>query len=169
MMLDPAVAGTPAGRTKFADLRRSVGLMRRSQKRITNLLPGKGGLEIAQAPRTVPDAPSKVREAIRDVRPGRWRTSWPEKTAPAQTIEDAGAARAANPVPSAAIPFGTDSRDSSSLPMTDTATGAPVSVSLPLGQGTQAGPSTSDAPAALDSRKALLLVAAIAAVFLFRK
>jgi hypothetical protein len=42
-------------------------------------------------------------------------------------------------------------------------------VSLPLGQGTQAGPSTSDAPAALDSRKALLLVAAIAAVFLFRK
>lgn len=80
------------------NLRRSIAQLRREQKPFTRLHPGVGGLEIAMGPRVVPDAPSGVREALRDRRPLKLRTSQALQSAtPGEVVDELGRTRARTP------------------------------------------------------------------------
>jgi hypothetical protein len=63
-----ALSGTNSSRSTPKDLRTSIAMIRRGQKRAWNMVPGLGGLDVAMGVRQVPDSPDGAREAISDKR-----------------------------------------------------------------------------------------------------
>lgn len=90
----------PSQGTVLRGLRAQIGAARRGLKPVVRLTPGLGGLDVAQSPRLVPDTPSGVREAIRDIRPKQLRGAFiGHRTVPGTIVETLAAERSAQGPP----------------------------------------------------------------------
>lgn len=89
----PAPADVASKKVNPRAIRQLVAEKRHRSKPVTVLRPGLGGLDVAMGRRLVPDTPSGVREAIRDVRAKRLHGAMSQhQTAPAAIVQARAAA-----------------------------------------------------------------------------
>lgn len=150
--------------------RMRVGIARRALKRPVKLKRGLGGLDFAMGPRFVPDLPSYVREAIRNVRPGTLHgTLVGHRTAPDFVSTTLASARAGRSLTGTGVAV--DHENTTAPIPSSSSTNPPLGINLKFGTGIAVNPEAEDrpqaapvpvAPTGAGGGMGLLLVAAVA-------
>jgi hypothetical protein len=156
--IDIAESGRGSSMSAMKGLRATIAAGRRAQKKVWNITPGIGGLDVAMGKRMVPDTPSGLREAIRDKRGPKLHGSFiGHSTAPNSEVIKAAVARATARVggPLTEQPVSSPVSTPSPGPLTDTG--------LPLSAPTAAAPTPKPAGAPV-----MLIALAVVALIALR-